>query len=301
MKSKLGIILIIFTFLFINSAFSYQVIELASNTYDFTKNLSDNKPSSLGPFPVLEYRDAYYSGGSTGAWTVSGGNCGGTSSTLWIYSVGAKMTTTTTIPSSVVIFLHNGDANDGIMELYVDGTKYARIDNNSNPAATWAVAVMDLPFTTHTLEVRAVGAHPGTSYVDIHLLGGAAADLPIPMLESLTPTSGPASGGTEVTLNGLGFLKGANVVIGNFPVFTINSLNFYQIKFLTPPATPGTYDVTVTNPNGYEGTLTQAYTYESPCGAPKSSLFPLSVDKNFSILFMIIPFILILLIRIRQG
>ena len=51
----------------------------------------------------------------------------------------------------------------------------------------------------------------GTGFVTIGPLG------PVPIVDAITPTSGPSSGGTAVTLTGTDFLSGASVTIGGVP------------------------------------------------------------------------------------
>ncbi|MEU0071527.1 IPT/TIG domain-containing protein [Streptomyces sp. NPDC006332] len=71
-----------------------------------------------------------------------------------------------------------------------------------------------------------------------------------PSLTHLTPTQGPVSGGTTVTLTGTGFTGATTVTLGGVPAtsFTVNSAT--QITAVTPPHTGGAAAVTVTTPGG---------------------------------------------------
>lgn len=66
---------------------------------------------------------------------------------------------------------------------------------------------------------------------------------------ALTPASGPASGGTSVSLAGFGFDPAGVIAIGGVPATGVQFLDPNHILAVTPALTPGTLsDVTVTNP-----------------------------------------------------
>ncbi|WP_244522072.1 Ig-like domain repeat protein [Bradyrhizobium embrapense] len=77
----------------------------------------------------------------------------------------------------------------------------------------------------------------------------AAASAQAPAVASISPTSGPAAGGTTVTISGGSFSTATAVRFGavNATSFTINSSE--RITAVAPAGT-GTVDVTVTNPSG---------------------------------------------------
>jgi hypothetical protein len=70
-----------------------------------------------------------------------------------------------------------------------------------------------------------------------------------PTVTSVTPNSGPSSGGTSVTISGTGFTCVTGVKFGNTPATTFTVVNSTTITATSPPGT-GTVDVTVTNCNG---------------------------------------------------
>jgi len=86
---------------------------------------------------------------------------------------------------------------------------------------------------------------------------------PSPTITAINPTSGPATGGSRVTITGTGFQSGLTVRFGGptGPTATIISVSSAQIVLTTPAQAAGTVDVVVTNPDG--GTVTRAgvYTY----------------------------------------
>ncbi|MGZ6927941.1 MAG: beta strand repeat-containing protein, partial [Acidimicrobiia bacterium] len=71
-----------------------------------------------------------------------------------------------------------------------------------------------------------------------------------PTVTSVTPSSGPASGGTSVTIGGTGFSGATAVKFGTTAAasFTVNNAN--QITATSPAHAGGTVDVTVTTPSG---------------------------------------------------
>jgi len=72
----------------------------------------------------------------------------------------------------------------------------------------------------------------------------------IPAVTSVTPDAGPASGGTNVTINGTGFVKGTTTMdFGTAAATNVTYVSATQIT-ATSPAGTGTVDVTVTTPGG---------------------------------------------------
>ncbi len=90
------------------------------------------------------------------------------------------------------------------------------------------------------------------------LIAGTSSDVhaqfaPPPSVTSISPASGPASGGTSVTITGTNFTGATAVTFGNTPAgsFTVNSAS--QIT-ATSPAGTGTVDIRVTTPGGTSAT-----------------------------------------------
>ncbi|MET7304310.1 IPT/TIG domain-containing protein [Embleya sp. NPDC005575] len=67
---------------------------------------------------------------------------------------------------------------------------------------------------------------------------------------SVTPNSGPAAGGTPVTVTGTHFTGSTAVAFGPTPAASFTVVNDTTIVATAPPGAPGTVDVTVTGPNG---------------------------------------------------
>ena len=102
---------------------------------------------------------------------------------------------------------------------------------------------------------------------------------PPPTVLAISPTFGPITGGTTVTITGIDFVNGAKVTIGGnaATVVTFGSA-LTSITVITPSGTAGTQNVVVTNPDGQSGTLPDAFTYITPTTtvtiSPTTTLVP---------------------------
>ena len=89
-----------------------------------------------------------------------------------------------------------------------------------------------------------------------------------PRITSVTPSSGPTTGGTTITISGTDFEAGATVLVGGSPA-TVTALTDSWATVLAPANSAGVVAVTVTNPDGGTHTLPSAFTYVT-AGAPVS-------------------------------
>ncbi len=131
-----------------------------------------------------------------------------------------------------------------------------------------------------TLEAVTPAAQAGTVDVVVTNPGGQASTLAAaftflnpPTLTGITPSAGPADGGTPVTLTGTGFLDGATVAFGGEEAYDVVVVTATLITATTPGVAVGgpakirvstQVDVVVTNPDGQSATLTNGFTYEGP-------------------------------------
>jgi hypothetical protein len=86
---------------------------------------------------------------------------------------------------------------------------------------------------------------------------------PVPTLSAVSPTSGPSTGGTPITLTGSNFVSGATVRVGGTAATGVSFVNTSTLQATTPAGTVGAQSVQVTNPGGYSVTLPSAFTYTS--------------------------------------
>lgn len=81
---------------------------------------------------------------------------------------------------------------------------------------------------------------------------------------SITPNSGPTTGGTVVNIAGANFVAGASVTVGSAAA-AVSSVTSTSISATVPPGTAGSANVSVTNPNGAgTATLTGGFNYTGP-------------------------------------
>ncbi|MBI1947036.1 MAG: IPT/TIG domain-containing protein [Deltaproteobacteria bacterium] len=86
-----------------------------------------------------------------------------------------------------------------------------------------------------------------------------------PVLDTLSPTWGPESGGTRVEIRGHDFRPGVAVRFGAFSARHVELLRSDLLAATTPRAEPATVDVVVENPGGGTAVLADAFTFvESP-------------------------------------
>jgi hypothetical protein len=97
-----------------------------------------------------------------------------------------------------------------------------------------------------------------------------------PLISSISPTSGPTSGGTTVTISGTGFAVGATVKFGNTNATNVNVLGSTTITAVTPARSSGSVNVVVTNPGGQSATSNNAYTYAGTAAPTVSGVNPTS-------------------------
>jgi hypothetical protein len=97
--------------------------------------------------------------------------------------------------------------------------------------------------------------------------------LPAPTLSAITPSNGPTSGGTVVTLTGSNFQTGATVTIGGQMATSVHLASATQLLAITPAGAAGPADVVVTNPDTQQALLKGGFTYLAPGAClPTSSL-----------------------------
>ncbi len=126
---------------------------------------------------------------------------------------------------------------------------------------------------TQLTAVAPAGTGPLPSTVDItvvtpfgtstHTTADRYEYLPVPVISSVSPTSGSAGGGTTVTITGTGFLGGQIAAAFGTSNATVEMVNVAgtQMTVATPPsASTGAVAVSVTT-NGGTGSRASAYTY----------------------------------------
>ncbi|MBN1417467.1 MAG: IPT/TIG domain-containing protein, partial [Planctomycetes bacterium] len=112
--------------------------------------------------------------------------------------------------------------------------------------------------------------HPAGGRVDVrvwnadgqeHILVDGFYYIPPPQVIRITPESGRSSGGTAVTIEGLYFQSGAQVLFGGTPATGVVVATAEIIQCVTPAHAPGFANVTVRNPDGEEWIAPSAFFY----------------------------------------
>jgi hypothetical protein len=85
---------------------------------------------------------------------------------------------------------------------------------------------------------------------------------PKPQITGLSPNSGPASGGTVVTITGTGFEYITAIAFGNAPAADFKVISNTEIHVTSPAQPAGQVDVTVQNAAGMNDYVpADRYTY----------------------------------------
>lgn len=113
-------------------------------------------------YNMLEWRDADYAAGPPrwyDDWSVSDSTqIDGHVNEIWMRRAGHRIWTASTVPSTVVSVHLNGDGNDGLADVFVDGVLVAQLDMGTAACCDRAVVlVTGLPNATHDIEVVDVG------------------------------------------------------------------------------------------------------------------------------------------------
>jgi hypothetical protein len=85
---------------------------------------------------------------------------------------------------------------------------------------------------------------------------------------SVSPLSGPTSGGTVITVTGTGFVSGATIAIGGTAATGVTFLSSTQLRATTPAKPAGGYSVVVRNPSGQTANTPVGFTYTGTTATP---------------------------------
>lgn len=133
-------------------------------------------------------------------------------------------------------------------------------DRNADPAEE-GVAVNTLPAGSAGTNVPGSSNYDPGQPVDLVLQSNNdTSDTTLATITTVAPASGPAAGGTEVTITGTNFADTTAVTFDGAAVTELMVVSDTQIRATTPPGTNGPADVAVTTPDGTT-TGTGAYTY----------------------------------------
>ena len=90
----------------------------------------------------------------------------------------------------------------------------------------------------------------GIALLLLPAIAGLVSAASVPLITGLSPTSGPVSGGTVVTISGQNFTGTTGVLFGDQPGTGITIIDDTRLTVITPASPAGTVPVSVTNPAG---------------------------------------------------
>lgn len=136
------------------------------------------------------------------------------------------------------------------------GRQYADADVIVNPTKTTVTVAIPAPCVTLD------GALATTSLVMPAYTGQICSYVPVPVVSGVSPSAGPAAGGTSLTITGSGFSRATSVDFGAGDPASFSVLSDTEIV-ATSPVGSGTVDITVISPGGTSSTgLADQFTYQ---------------------------------------
>jgi hypothetical protein len=125
--------------------------------------------------------------------------------------------------------------------------------------------------SSSSITAVAPGGSPGPVEVKVTNADGTSATttftyIAAPSITSISPASGPSTGGTGFIITGTGFQNGVTVTVGGLPVPALTLQGSTTITTTAPAHATGDQaslpvDVVVTNPDGQSATRTNGFTY----------------------------------------
>jgi hypothetical protein len=178
--------------------------------------------------------------------TIGGSISGTVTAAVGGQGLGGVCVSATNVPFGIF-----GTSSDGTYTIpdLASGTYNVSFSNGCGNSQTWVPqsvpAVVSAPADTGGVDAQMVVGYP-------------------PVVNSVSPGSGPVSGGTPVTITGTGFTGATRVLFGTSPQqpqFTVVSDT--EITLTSPVGNPGTVDIQVVTPEGTSSTSSaDQFTYQ---------------------------------------
>jgi hypothetical protein len=193
----------------------------------------------------------------TGAVGVTVTTAGGTSNPIPFYYVGAPFKSGLSVSSGPLA---------GTNPLTITGTGLSTATSVSFGGVTAVPTIVNDSQLNVTVPA---GTAAGPVGVSVTTAGGTNNGLSytyvdIPTVGTPTPSTGPTSGGTAVTIPGTNLTTTQSVTFGGTPA-PFSVINDTTLSAVTPPGAAGAVDVTVTTDGG-SATATSAFTYAATPG-----------------------------------
>ncbi len=221
----------------------------------------------------------YYGGGGGGAGCTTGGAGGGGGSSLVPAGGGVTLATANAEPQIQIFYTEptvtsvtpDAGLQAGGTPVKLTGTNLATVTEVEFGAAP------GVPASCTETECTATSpAGSGTVHVSASTAGATSAPDaanqftyvpvgPAPTVKKLSKKKGPAAGATPVTITGTGFTGVTAVNFGSLGAADVTVVSATSITVLSPAATTGTVEVTVTTPNGTSAASARdRFKYEAP-------------------------------------
>ena len=119
-------------------------------------------------------------------------------------------------------------------------------------------------------QIRAVTPAHSAGTVDVKVansdlekatLASAFDYTPAPTLDSVTPDSGLAAGGTKVTITGTNFASGSMILFGQSQAGEVVVVSDTVIQAITPPHSPGLVDVKIVTPDQLSFVMSRSFRF----------------------------------------
>ena len=198
--------------------------------------------------------------GTLGTASVNVTTPGGTSAANSLYSYAAVPTVTSVSPASGplaggTMITITGTAFTGATAVMVGGVAATSVTVNSG--GTSITATTPVRLTTGSVSVTVTT--PGGTSVGNLLYSYTAA---VPTVTSVSPASGPLTGGASITITGTAFTGATAVTVGGAAATTVTVISDTSITATTPAGTLlGSTSVNVTTPGGTSADNNTLYSY----------------------------------------
>lgn len=146
------------------------------------------------------------------------------------------------------------------LSLSYQSVSLGEVDESSLQPYYWSAAQNQWqPVLSYTLDTSAKRASASTDLFGIYTLMG---EIPGPTISSVNPVSGSTTAATVVVIAGDNFEDGTQVRLGDaITLTTVTFINAQTLMISIPDGVPpGSYDLTVVNPNGQSATLPTVFT-----------------------------------------
>ncbi len=136
---------------------------------------------------------------------------------------------------------------------------YSHFLNGAVP--TGSTTTWTAPNDASGMSFTSAGGNSTVTNITVNLAGTTT-------VKSVTPTDGPITGATQVSITGSGFSPGATATIGGNALTGVSVLSGSKMTGTLPAGTLGSQTVKVMNPGGSFGVLPNGYAYVNPPGIP---------------------------------